>query len=198
MLLTSSMYPKMILNLSKIPLFTLLSISFFIITIPISSSPQSTTGCHAPDVRWLYPDNGYNLSGIVTLYWTEANTERGEEIGYSLYVDSSESGLTVISNSIGYVNFNLDTTKIPNGEVTLIIESYDGYKARNDSIIVNVDQMLETTPFNVSMLQKYECTFELLSITSLKESQPSIMNVPGVLVTTIIAFGLLTHFKRSE
>ncbi len=186
----------MMYDLRKTFLLVLLTLFSFITITPISNLPQSPSGCHAPDVRWLYPDNGYNLSGIVTLYWTEANTERGEEIGYSLYVYTQESGLIVISNSIGYVTFNLDTTKIPNGEIMLIVESYDGYKARNDSILVNVDQFLETTPFHESMLQKYECTFELPLMTSTEESHSSVMNFPNISIASITILGLIIYFKR--
>ncbi|NHJ01602.1 MAG: hypothetical protein EAX86_05635 [Candidatus Heimdallarchaeota archaeon] len=68
----------------------------------------------------------------------------------------------MISYSIGYIIYYLNTTRISNGEINLIIEANDGYKQRNDSIKVNADPILHNgtffhlfqheTPRNLSVL----------------------------------------------
>ncbi|MHA1973996.1 MAG: hypothetical protein ACTSW1_13440, partial [Candidatus Hodarchaeales archaeon] len=121
---------------------------------PINLNYSSPQGCHKPYVSWLYPQDNFNMSGLVTVYWYESEADYYEIITYSLFYSINGSNSTIIIAGLGSSSYDLDTTLLPqNQTITHIVESFDSYVIERDTVDVYIDQSTPVTPLDPSILE---------------------------------------------
>ena len=148
--------------------------SIFLFTPQISpANTEDIEGCRKPTSGWLYPENQFNLSGVVTIHWAEALVERGEIIVYRLYFNSTNAESILISKALFNPSYNLNTVLLPQGEGKLILDSFDGYTSTVTSVRVNINQSISTTPIDPSVLEDPACILETPGETITSSQQTS-------------------------
>ena len=141
-------------KLANLSILIILS-SIFLFTPQISpANTENIEGCHKPTSGWLYPENQFNLSGVVTIHWAEALVERGEIIVYRLYFNSTNAESILISKALFNPSYNLNTVLLPQGEGKLILDSFDGYTSTVTSVLEDPACILETPGETITSSQQ--------------------------------------------
>ena len=169
-------------------LLIIISFVLFLSAQTALATVETVNGCHKPYSSWLYPLSGYNLSGIVDIYWTGAEVELGEVLAYRLYFIPNDEDPISLGQPVTKESYTLDTTSLPEGMGNLTVESFDGYYPTTTSENININQSISCTPFDPSILEDvYSCSF-----TNFVDKKDDIVTEELTLDWLMVSIGILS------